>query len=346
MKRIYPLSPYKTATWINWGSYTYWLDNEILSLQQYLQMFNANYQILNDSVKYINSNTWIAPVESEENTTINGSVWKQLSIEGLDEDVYFCYPGDLKWRQGILNNHTKGYLCLDPAIIEEGETNTLKRKAGEEDDSDLVILQKRIRDNQLYLMPISTVVFAKKWLVGEQSKSNTQTKSLEHYQFIAKPIAALYLPLSIQNGIYFSYVENGQSVLGENINFALELVPNRYFYNGENEKWKKGGISFSTQGATWANPHADTEIKISNSVGQFWTNSFTLMHDCYIPKEYKEKNYKDLEYVEDFIFDQTFAVNNINVANHQTVEYIIDTVNIKETETNNNLWNNIQVLIL
>ena len=70
------------------------------------------------------------------------------------------------------------------------------------------------------------------------------------------------------------------------------------------------------------------------------------MHDCYIPKEYKEENYKDWEYVEDFIFDQTFAVNNINVANHQTVEYIIDTVNIKETETNNNLWNNIQVLIL
>ena len=89
MKRIYPLSPYKTATWRNWGSYAYWLDNEILSLQQYLQMFNANYKILNDSVKYINSNTWSEP-ESEENTIINEDVWKQLSIEGLDEE-YMLY---------------------------------------------------------------------------------------------------------------------------------------------------------------------------------------------------------------------------------------------------------------
>ena len=53
MKIIYPFSPYKPATWNNWSNYLFWSSNSIDSIQDYLDYFNPNFYILNETLSYI-----------------------------------------------------------------------------------------------------------------------------------------------------------------------------------------------------------------------------------------------------------------------------------------------------
>ena len=345
MKTIYPFSPYKIPTWRNWSNYLFWLDNSINSLEDYLNYFNPNFFILNETVSYNPSNTW------KEETYDIGSTSKRWYLFGTtNEPMYFCLPGNLKWRQGIVNPNVKAYACLDTSCFTETPTQNNAVTLEEPTDgkhfytfNDTTTLDAAIVAGKLYEIPQSTVMFAKKWVhQGLLQVNNEETKDINHYQFIALPIAALYLPNSIVNGLRFQYIKNGQSVLGENIVFTLEFAPGRYFHtNVENlSKWLNNATLYTTQGANWENSSAAMSKIIENCDGQVWTNSYPLMHECLI----YDTSYSDYP-TEEFIFDQEFSTENVNIANHATVLYNINAKNINSNETAN--WNEfVRVFIL
>ena len=344
MKTIYPFSPYKTSTWCNWSNYLFWLDNSINSLQDYLDYFNPNFFILNETVSYNPSNTW------KEETYNIGRTSKCWYLFGTtNEPMYFCLPGNLKWRQGIVNPNVKAYACLDTSCFTK---TPIKDDAVTLEESvegkyfytfnNTTTLDNAVAAGKLYEIPQSTVMFAKKWVhQGLLQVNNEETKDINHYQFMALPIAALYLPNSIANGLRFQYIKNGQSVLGENIGFTLEFAPSRYFYTDDknSSKWSNGTL-YTTQGANWENSSSAMSKIIENCDGQVWTNSYPLMHECLI----YDTSYSDYP-TEEFIFDQEFSTENINIANHATVLYNINAKNINSNETAN--WNEfVRVFIL
>ena len=344
MKTIYPFSPYKTSTWYNWSNYLFWLDNSINSLEDYLNYFNPNFYILNEGVSYNSSNTW------KENIYDIGNTSKCWYLFGTtNEPMYFCLPGNLKWRQGIVNPNVKAYACLDTSCFTETPIKDYAVTLEEPIDGkhfytlNNTTLENAVAAEKLYEMPQSTVMFAKKWVhQGLLQANNEETKDINHYQFMALPIAALYLPNSIANGLRFQYIKNGQSVLGENIAFTLEFAPGRYFHTDveNSSKWLSNAVSYTTQGANWVNTSATMNKIIENIDGQVWTNSYPLMHECLI----YDTNYSDYP-TEEFIFDQEFSTKNINIANHATVLYNINAKNINSNETAN--WNNfVRVFIL
>ena len=344
MKTIYPFSPYKTSTWYNWSNYLFWLDNSINSLEDYLNYFNPNFFILNEAVSYNPSNTW---KEETYNIADTSKCWYLFGT--TNKPMYFCLPGNLKWRQGIVNPNVKAYACLDTSCFTE---TPIKNYAVTLEESiegkhfytfSNTTLEEAIAAGKLYEIPQSTVMFAKKWVhQGLLQTNNEETKNINHYQFMALPIAALYLPNSIANGLRFQYIKNGQSVLGENIGFTLEFAPGRYFYtNVENSsKWLNNATLYTTQGANWENSSAAMSKIIENCDGQVWTNSYPLMHECLI----YDTSYSDYP-TEEFIFDQEFSTENVNIANHATVLYNINAKNINSNETAN--WNEfVRVFIL
>ena len=344
MKTIYPFSPYKTSTWYNWSNYLFWLDNSINSLEDYLNYFNPNFFILNEAVSYNPSNTW---KEETYNIADTSKCWYLFGT--TNKPMYFCLPGNLKWRQGIVNPNVKAYACLDTSCFTE---TPIKNYAVTLEESiegkhfytfSNTTLEEAIAAGKLYEIPQSTVMFAKKWVhQGLLQVNNEETKDINHYQFMALPIAALYLPNSIANGLRFQYIKNGQSVLGENIGFTLEFAPGRYFYtNVENSsKWLNNATLYTTQGANWENSSAAMSKIIENCDGQVWTNSYPLMHECLI----YDTSYSDYP-TEEFIFDQEFSTENVNIANHATVLYNINAKNINSNETAN--WNEfVRVFIL
>ena len=342
MKTIYPFSPYKTTTWRNWSNYLFWLDNSINSLEDYLNYFNPNFFILNETISYNPSNTW------KEKTYKIGKTSKCWYLFGpTNEPMYFCLPGNLKWRQGIVNPNVKAYACLDTSCFIEIPTQnnavTLEESTKEKHFYTLnTTLEEAIAAGKLYEIPQSTIMFAKKWVhQGLSQVNNEETKNINHYQFMALPIAALYLPNSIANGLRFQYIKNGQSVLGENIAFTLEFAPGRYFHTDakNSSKWSNGTL-YTTQGANWENSSASMSKIIENYDGQVWTNSYPLMHECLI----YDTSYSDYP-TEEFIFDQEFSTENANIANHATVLYNINAKNINSNETAN--WNEfVRVFIL
>lgn len=344
MKTIYPFSPYKISTWRNWSNYLFWLDNSINSLEDYLNYFNPNFFILNETVSYNPSNTW-----KEEMYNIRDTSKCWYLFGKTNEPMYFCLPGNLKWRQGIVNPNVKAYACLDTSCFTETPikdyTVTLEEPTKDKHfyTFNNTTLDAAIAAGKLYEIPQSTVMFAKKWIhQGLFQVNNEETKDINHYQFMALPIAALYLPNSIANGLRFQYIKNGQSVLGENIGFTLEFAPGRYFHtNVENSsKWLSNATLYTTQGANWSNSSAAMSKIIENFDGQVWTNSYPLMHECLI----YDKKYSEYP-TEEFIFDQEFSTENVNIANHATVLYNINAKNINSNETAN--WNEfVRVFIL
>ena len=343
MKTIYPFSPYKTATWRNWSNYLFWLDNSINSLEDYLNYFNPNFFILNEAVSYNPSNTW-----KEERYEIGDTSKCWYLFGTTNKPMYFCLPGNLKWRQGIVNPNMKAYACLDTSCFTETPTQNNAVTLEESTEGkhfytfSNTTLEEAIAAGKLYEIPQSTVMFAKKWVhQGLSQVNNEETKDINHYQFMALPIAALYLPNSIANGLRFQYIKNGQSVLGENIGFTLEFAPGRYFHTNvaNSSKWSNGTL-YTTQGANWENSSAAMSKIIENFNGQVWTNSYPLMHECLI----YDTKYSDYP-TEEFIFDQEFSTENINIANHATVLYNINAKNINSNETAN--WNEfVRVFIL
>ena len=326
MTRIFPIDlKAEDITYFNYSNYLNWIDRDIYSLQDYLTYFNPDFHILNENLLAVQSNDWTkSEIKSDDI-----EVFKTITIDNENtenkKDIYVCFPADLDYKEGIYNPNIDSYICLDKSKFTTPSTS-----------NELNIL---INDKILIPFAVSQIIFAKKWThKGIQSDTNDIVKSLNHYLIMAQPKAALYLPQNISNGLEFIYVENGQSTLGTNLFFTIELAPTRYFTTDlEDNKWIQGGIQWSLQNAYWASTTANPILQIQNAAGQVWTNSYPLMHDIYLVQD---------NIYEDFIFDNDFETNEINIANHSAVLYNINTKNITSQETNTDLWKQIEVLII
>ena len=84
MKTIYPFSPYKAPTWRNWSNYLFWLDNSINSLEDYLNYFNPNFFILNETMSYNPSNTWKEEAYEIEDTSKCWYLFKETNCRKND----------------------------------------------------------------------------------------------------------------------------------------------------------------------------------------------------------------------------------------------------------------------
>lgn len=345
MSVIYPFSPYQQLAWFNWSNYLTWINNSINSLQDYLDYFNPNFYILNETLQYKQSNTW-KTINSDINST--KTCWysfKWTKTNGEESNImYFCLPGKLRWREGILNPNITAYACFDTKYVpgfDETKSIDIETKNGTIKPYELSYddWNKALDEKHFYEIPKSTIIFAKKWTHnGLFTYQNIHTQDINNYQFISLPTAALYTFNSIQNGLKLSYFKNGQSVLGENLSFTFEFSPGRYCHKDKKyNKWINNGTSYTTQGAYWSNNNAPMEQRTINQDKQIWTNSYPLMHECRIGEE----NYP----TEEFIFDHDFKTQEINIANHSTVLYTVNTNNITEKETAN--WGDfVRVFIL
>jgi hypothetical protein len=52
------------------------------------------------------------------------------------------------------------------------------------------------------------------------------------------------------NTIYFTFIPNGQTVLGQKLFFSIELLPTRYMLSkNAKTEWPKGSTAYRVQGA-------------------------------------------------------------------------------------------------
>ena len=210
--KIFPIN-LKKKTWKNYSNYLYWLDNDIQSIKDYLQVFNPDFFIINESLNTIQSKNW-----SDNKTT------------PFDDDE-------------INNYYDKG----------EFLANKLKFREGYYADSLKTVL---LPDDTKVLLQPSQIIFSLR-------KNPTDLSS---YLIMSQPFAAVYLPQNIENGLKYTFVENGQTAVGTNILFSLEFFPTRYFLTDlKDTKWGQNNIGWNAQGAYWSNINDNNpSIKICN----------------------------------------------------------------------------------
>ena len=190
MSVIYPFSPYKKQTWYNWSNYLIWINNSINSLQDYLDYFNPNFYILNETLEYKQSNTWTDISSNIDSTKKCWYPFKWVNTNGEESDImYFCLPGNLKWREGILNPNVIAYACFDTTCFNNFDENTSIDINTENEGTQPYVLsyenwQNALELKDFYEIPQSTVIFAKKWThSGLFTYKNTETKDINNYQF-------------------------------------------------------------------------------------------------------------------------------------------------------------------
>ena len=170
--------------------------------------------MVNEELSYISSNTM---KEGSTNINLENNAWKRLSDQA--DETYFCFLGELTWRQGIFSTHYLSYLCLDPSTV----TKT-------EDGYQLTdTIQNLTNSGKLVKVEPSTMIFARNWMKTIQSIENENYYNMDRYQLIARPYAGAYLPTFKDEKLTFTFVRDAQGTLGDNIILSLEFLPNRYF---------------------------------------------------------------------------------------------------------------------
>ena len=160
-------------------------------------------------------------------------------------------------------------------------------------------------------------------LIGGQVIFATRKKpTLNSYLIMSQPLAGIYFPQNMQNGLKYTLIENGQSVVN-NIVFSLEFFPCRYLLLDNNDKKWGPNTGWTAQGAYWQTQNSDPSLKIVNGNGNIWNDSFPLMHETYL---------KIGDSMEEIVFDQTFNTEKITIAGHLTAAYNI-TTNLTPEET-------------
>lgn len=313
MKRIFPFN-WKTGKWHNYSSFLNWLDKDITSIQQYINVFNPNYKILNESYSVLNSNTL-------QETTIkpnNENYWDGVEVDGEIKKCYF--PENLKFREGYFNEHDESYLCF----LTDSEKVVIKE-----------MWNNFIEEGKIIKFPLSYIIFSLQSPNGVFP--NKQNFNINNYLLFSKPNSSWYLPSGGENSIQFKFIENAMFTTGSNINFNLELQPTRFFITQDKaKKWISGGNMWSLTAGVWASNTGKVTINISNLEGNMWTNSFPLMHKIMI---------KQGTQYESFITEDYSTTKLANVANHQTTRYNINIDNIENEETKD--WEDLlQILIL
>lgn len=331
--RIFPFNTHYNH-FHNYSNYLNWLALNIISLKDYLKYFNPDYTILNGKLEGINIKDWessstqnekdgeSSTTQDEESSTTQNEKYLSLieTITINDKEITLLYPAKLNFREGVITTSANTYACFSD------------EKATNENWNKLLL------EGKIVSLKISQVIFSKKWSKNIQHEKNQILLNPSSYLIMSLPQSAIYTPQSISKGLKFTYIPNGPSKLGANIYFSLEFEPSRYFLTDDlDKKWTKNSIQWTAQGAFWASENEDPTIKIKNTAGQMWNNSYPLMHKIYL---------MDGNQYEEFIVDNFFETEEINIANHNTIAYNINTLGITQDETSTNLWEKIYISII
>lgn len=302
--KIFPFNISKN-TWHNYSNYLRWVYSDIVSLKQYLQYFNPDYYILNESILATQSNTWDI-----------------VNFGGDRDNPFFdynkgkvCFPSTLKFREGILITEPNTYIYLGNQELVNDDTQI--------DAEAQIEWSSAIEKGLLTPVPMGQVVLSIRNPHGNFNEQHPDLLNPSSYLITSKPTSGLYLPQSATNSMIYTFSPNGQAILGTNIIFSLEFTPARYFSVDE----KRSFISkqWSTQGASWELEDAEPTIKTQSVSGAIWNDSYPLMHNLFTQNENNIR--------EDFITDDSFEVKDLNIANHYTSLYNINV----DTESPKNL---------
>lgn len=315
-KRVFPMvfiSPTQ-GRWRSWSHYTNVLATEIKSLQDYLNYFNPNYWIINDTLK-AEVNGEIINIEPDEDKTLYNSIKRKYQLKSQDsvvEEGYIIFPGYLSYRQGFYNDENSNvYISYSKPATEEE------------------IIELTSKDDLVPFTP-STTIISNKWThSGTEDYTNPERWNADSYHFIARSEPAFYVVEGAENSLHAKLYKDGLSTVGSNIFFCLDTFPTRYFLqNPEEATWGDTGtegVRWSREAAYWNNEGSAPILKIADKQGKVWLNSYPLMHKLQIVNG---------DVHESFITDDVWSVEKTNIANHTTTRYTINVENVDNEKAN------------
>lgn len=139
--------------------------------------------------------------------------------------------------------------------------------------------------------------------------------SIDDFLLLSSSPTTLYLPNQGNNSLSFNYIDPATSVIGNSILLNISGFPSRYYTCEEvSNRWPEKQNTWSVPAATWTNTDSAVTPRIVDKQGLIWDNSFPIMHKLEVVDG---NNY------EDFITDDGFTTEKLNIANHLTVSYNI-----------------------
>lgn len=310
-KRVFPMvfiSPTQ-GKWRSWSHYTNVLATEIKSLQDYLNYFNPDYWIINDTLK-AEVNGEIVNIEPDEDKTLYNLIKRKYQFN--NEEGYIIFPGYLSYRQGFYNDENSNvYISYDKPATKEG------------------IINLTSKDDLVPFTP-STTIISNKWThSGVEDYTNPERWNADSYYFIARSEPAFYVIEGAEKALHAKLYEDGLSTIGSNIFFCLDTFPTRYFLQDPGDAtWGdsgKEGVRWSREAAYWNNEGSAPILKIADKQRKVWLNSYPLMHKLQIV---------DGDVHESFITDDVWSVEKTNIANHTTTRYTINVENLDNEKAN------------
>lgn len=338
MNKIYPFQSVPT-TWYNYSNYLNWTYEKIQAWEDYLFYFSPEFNILNESMTVLDSNTLISETTIPKNKTPE---WKYIITNGEKTREVYCYfPSELKFREGYLNTHYEAYLYYDAPPNAFSESEVEKIIEIEEDEWNTLI-----ENGIVASFPISRVIFSNKWRHrGSQTSSNPEAFDKNNFIIISKPSAVWYLTYPKNNKIEFNYQKNAMENVGSLVLFSLDFAPVRYILNPKFSIWGISNKTKSIYSSIWSDAVSfEHTAMIYNKKGGIWTDSYPIMHKLEVVQSIlnKESIAAELhEAHEDFIADDVFITETVNSLNHPTSIYHISTT--QEENDISDLWKNIHI---
>lgn len=345
-KRVFPMVfiSLTQGKWRSWSHYTNVLATEIKSLQDYLNYFNPDYWIINDTLK-----GELNDIYPEESKSLYNQIKKRYKVTNDDgviiETGYIIFPGYLSYRQGFYNDENSNtYIVYNQNLAnvltgeEDAEftidTHTIKSDdIGRNSDNSLLNIQDQdfnIIKNIFVPFTPSTTIISNKWThSGIEDYTNPERWNADSYHFIARSEPAFYIIEGAEKALRAKLYQDGLSTVGSNIFFCLDTFPTRYFLqNPEEATWGDTGtegVRWSREAAYWNNEGSAPILKIADKQGKVWLNSYPLMHKLQIV---------DDDVHESFITDDVWSVEKTNIANHTTTRYTINVENLDNEKAN------------
>lgn len=139
--------------------------------------------------------------------------------------------------------------------------------------------------------------------------------SIDDFLLLSSSPTTLYLPNQGNNSLSFNYIDPATSVIGNSILLNISGFPSRYYLCSKKDlKWPTKQNTWSVPAALWESTDSAATPKITDRQDLIWDNSFPIMHKLEVVDG---NNY------EDFITDDGFKTEKLNLANHLTVSYNI-----------------------
>lgn len=349
MKKIFSINP-NLGTWRLYSQYLAWIDEKINSWTSYLQYFKPTYNILNESMSFVNvlNNT------TEKTDPIDDPAW-EYSIWTVDENnepvlwktVHCYFPAQLYYRQGYLNTHGDSYLCYfyAPNTFDPLTPKTVQQITKTE-------WEQKVSNKEIVDFPPSRVVFSRFWRhAGVQHAGNKEAFNPDNYMLVSKSSSLWYVPVAGLGQVSWNFTPNAAEVTGLIVPFNFELSASRYIYletvNGESntDKWDWKHSSPMIFSATWfgSSPTYKLFSLTKDKKNQSpWTGNHPIIHSL---KYDEEKTDTGVRHIEEFIADDFFDSGSINVSNRLTSFYQIRTPYTQTEIHETSVWSKVRISI-